>query len=106
VKDFIATIGERGVMKTKVFGLALMLSLATMLGACDGGGGEPAGTKSSPAATTGGEPADTGATPAATTAPMATTSPEATTSPAATTAPMATTSPEATTSPAATPKKP
>ena len=49
-------------MKTKIFGLALMLSLATMLGACDGGS-QPAGTTSSPAATTGGEPADTGATP-------------------------------------------
>ena len=89
MKDFIATIGERGVMKTRIFGLALMLSLATMLGACDGGS-EPAGTTSSPAATTGGEPADTGATPAATTAPMATTSPAATTAPAATTSPKAT----------------
>ncbi|MDP5017517.1 MAG: hypothetical protein NWQ43_09490 [Dolichospermum sp.] len=58
-------------MKTKIFGLALMLSLATMLGACDGGG-EPAGTTSSPAATTGGEPADTGSTPPATTSPAAT----------------------------------
>ena len=72
------TIGERGVMKTKVFGLALMLSLATMLGACEGGGG-PTATPSSPAATTGGEPADTG-----TTTPTATTSPAATTSPTAT----------------------
>lgn len=77
------TIGERGVMKTKVFGLALMLSLATMLGACEGGGG-PTATPSSPAATTGGEPADTGATPKETTPPAATTSPKATTSPAAT----------------------
>ena len=87
------TIGERGVMKTKVFGLALMLSLATMLGACEGGGG-PTATPSSPAATAGGEPADTGATPTATTSPKATTSPTETTSP------------KATTSPAATPKKP
>ena len=78
------TIGERGVMKTKVFGLALMLSLATMLGACEGGGG-PTATPSSPAATTGGEPADTGTTTPATTP----------TSPATTP-----------TSPAATPKKP
>ena len=77
------TIGERGVMKTKVFGLALVLSLATMLGACEGGGG-PTATTSSPAATTGGEPADTGATPKETTPPAATTSPKATTSPAAT----------------------
>ncbi|MEY3222755.1 MAG: hypothetical protein RLZZ203_1611 [Cyanobacteriota bacterium] len=58
-------------MKTKVIGLALMLSLATMLGACEGGS-EPAAT-TSPAETTGGEPADTGAaTPAATGSPEAT----------------------------------
>ncbi|WP_254445225.1 MULTISPECIES: hypothetical protein [unclassified Anabaena] len=72
VKDFIATIGERGVMKTKIFGLALMLSLGTLLGACDGGTQPPADTTSSPAATTGGEPADTGATPATTASPAAT----------------------------------
>jgi hypothetical protein len=85
VKDFIATIGERGVMKTKVFGLALMLSLATMLGACDGGG-EPSGTTTTPPATTGGEPADTGTTPPAETTPGATT-PPAETTPGATTPP-------------------
>ncbi len=39
-------------MKTKIFGLALMLSLAAVLGACEGG--EPGGTTATPAAT--GEP--------------------------------------------------
>ncbi|QYX32720.1 hypothetical protein [Sphaerospermopsis torques-reginae] len=70
-------------MKTKIFGLALMLSLATMLGACESNSG-PAGTTTTPAATpAAGEPADTGTTPAsATTAPGAT--PAATTTPAAT----------------------
>ena len=43
--------GERGVMKNKVVGLALVLGLAALLGACDtagtgGGGGE---TSPSPA---------------------------------------------------------
>ncbi len=74
-------------MRTKIFGFALMLSLAAFLGACEGGGG--GGTTTTPAAT--GEPTDTGAaTPAATT-PAATT-PEATT-PAATTTPSPTTTP-------------
>ncbi|MDZ7955449.1 MAG: hypothetical protein RMY16_24250 [Nostoc sp. DedQUE12b] len=66
-------------MKTKIFGFALMLSLAAILGACEGGGGDGAGT-STPAAT--GEPTDapavktTPATPAATTpAAPATTAP-------------------------------
>lgn len=59
-KIVIAIIGERGVMKIKIFGFAAMLSLAALLGACSGGGGgtsEPAAT-TSPAA---GEPADGGA---------------------------------------------
>jgi len=65
----IATIGERGVMKTKIFGLAVMLSLATVLGACDGGSTPT--TTTTPAAT--GEPSDTGATKAPTaTTPAAT----------------------------------
>lgn len=59
---FIATIGERGVMKTKIFGLALMLSMAALLGACEGAN-DPT-TPTTPAAT--GEPTDTGTTPAAT----------------------------------------
>ncbi|MEA5617354.1 hypothetical protein VB711_05810 [Cronbergia sp. UHCC 0137] len=53
-------------MKTKILGLALMLSLAAVLGACDGGGGAPADTTATPATTPAGEPADTGATPATT----------------------------------------
>ncbi|ABA24215.1 conserved hypothetical protein [Trichormus variabilis ATCC 29413] len=53
-------------MRTKIFGFALMLSLAAFLGACEGGGGD----QTTPAT---GEPTDTGAaTPAATT-PAATT---------------------------------
>ncbi|MGJ5632954.1 hypothetical protein [Nostoc sp. CALU 1950] len=46
-------------MKTKIFGFALMLSLAAILGACEGGGGP---SPSTPAPT--GEPTD--APPAAT----------------------------------------
>lgn len=51
-------------MKTKIFGFALMLSLAAVLGACDTGTNDPAGT---PPATTPapGEPTD-GVTPAPT----------------------------------------
>lgn len=66
-------IGERGVMKTKIFGLAIVLSLATVLGACEGGT-EPSGdATTTPAATTPAEPTDSGtATPAATTEPTAT----------------------------------
>ncbi|MEH2318464.1 hypothetical protein [Nostoc sp.] len=75
-------------MKTKIFGLALMLSLATMLGACEGGG-DGAGTTSTPAAT--GEPTD---------APPAGSSPAATTAPT----PATTTAPTPATTPAATPK--
>jgi hypothetical protein len=89
-KILIAIIGERGVMKIKIFGFAAMLSLAALLGACDSGGG--GGTTSEPGATTSpaaGEPADSGSTPAATTAPLST--PSATTSPTAT--PSATKSP-------------
>jgi hypothetical protein len=68
-------------MKTRIFSLALMLSLATMLGACEGGS-QPAGNTTTPAA---GEPADTGAsTPTATTTPEAATTPTATTTPEAT----------------------
>lgn len=53
-------------MKTKIFGLAVMLSLSAVLGAC--GGGTPEGTTTTtPAAI--GEPTDTGATPAVTTTP-------------------------------------
>jgi hypothetical protein len=81
----IAFIGERGVMKTKIFGLALMLSLATMLGACESA---PTGNTNTPAATpAAGDPADSGSTPTGTTTPEAT--------------PAGTTTPEAT--PAATP---
>lgn len=87
-KIVIATIGERGVMKTKIFGLAVMLSLATVLGACDSGTTEPTGgATTSPAV---GEPADTGATPTATT-PATGTTPATTISPAAT--PKVTTTP-------------
>jgi hypothetical protein len=94
-KIVLAIIGERGVMKIKIFGFAAMLSLAALLGACDGGGGgtsEP-GATTSPAA---GEPADGGAmmSPSpggAMMSPSAPTSPSATTSPAAT--PSATKSP-------------
>jgi hypothetical protein len=82
----VAFIGERGVMKTKIFGLALMLSLATMLGACETNSA-PTGNTTPAATPAAGEPADTGSTPAATTTPEAT--------------PAATTTPEAT--PAATP---
>ncbi|EFA68396.1 hypothetical protein [Cylindrospermopsis raciborskii] len=70
----IALIGERGVMKTKIFGLAIVLSLATMLGACEGGT-EPSGdaTTTPTATTTPAEPTDSGtATPATTTEPTAT----------------------------------
>ncbi|MBW4689501.1 hypothetical protein [Nostoc sp. MG11] len=56
-------------MKTKIFGFALMLSLAAILGACEGTN-EPAGTTTTPGAP--GEPADTGSTPAVTTTPLAT----------------------------------
>ncbi|TAE58454.1 MAG: hypothetical protein EAZ76_01930 [Nostocales cyanobacterium] len=62
-------------MKTRIFGLALMLSLATMLGACEGGS-QPAGTSTTTPAT--GEPADTGTTPEATPATTPATTPEAT----------------------------
>ncbi|AFY51128.1 hypothetical protein Nos7524_5411 [Nostoc sp. PCC 7524] len=55
-------------MKTKIFGLAFMLSMAALLGAC-GGATDPT-TTTTPAAT--GEPTDTGATPADTTTPAAT----------------------------------
>ncbi len=67
-KIVLAAIGERGVMKTKILGLALMLSLATILGACGDGGDGGGGSPSTPAAT--GEPTDAppaGSTPAATT---------------------------------------
>ncbi|MBD2354170.1 hypothetical protein H6G41_05950 [Tolypothrix sp. FACHB-123] len=69
-------------MKTKIFGLALVLSLATFLGACEGGGdtGTPGGATSSPAT---GEPSDTGATKTPASGTTTTTTPAATTSPAA-----------------------
>jgi hypothetical protein len=74
-KIFLATIGERGVMKTKIFGLALMLSLAAILGACEGGGEGGGGTTSTPAAT--GEPTDAPpATPPATPAATPTATPK------------------------------
>lgn len=65
-KIVLATIGERRVMKTRIFGLAVILSLATILGACEGGGDAGGGgTTSTPAAT--GEPTDApAATPTAT----------------------------------------
>jgi len=78
-KIVIAIIGERGVMKVKIFGFAAMLSLAALLGACDSGGG---GGTSEPAATTSpaaGEPADGGAMMSP--APTATISPTASPSP-------------------------
>jgi hypothetical protein len=77
-KIVLATIGERGVMKTKIFGLALMLSLATILGGC-GEGGDGGTTTSTPAAT--GEPTDAppvGSTPAATTPATPVATPKAT----------------------------
>jgi len=59
-------------MKTKIFGLAIVLSLATMLGACEGGT-EPSGdaTTTPAATTTPGEPTDSG-TPTPATEPTAT----------------------------------
>ncbi|MEA5503390.1 hypothetical protein VB735_09765 [Halotia wernerae UHCC 0503] len=45
-------------MRTKILGLALMLSLAAIVGACENTTNTPAGTTPAP-----GEPADTGATP-------------------------------------------
>ncbi|MBE9214359.1 hypothetical protein IQ247_17065 [Plectonema cf. radiosum LEGE 06105] len=42
-------------MKTKVFGFALLLGLATIIGACEGGGDTPSTTDTPPAA---GEPVD------------------------------------------------
>ncbi|WGV28097.1 hypothetical protein [Halotia branconii] len=54
-------------MKTKILGLALMLSLAAFVGACENTN-EPAGT-TTPAP---GEPADTGATPTVTATPTTT----------------------------------
>ena len=67
-----AAIGERGVMKTKIVGFALLLSLASILGAC-GGETAPSGGGATPGA---GEPADTGS-PAAT-PPAGGAAPEAT----------------------------
>ncbi|WYL92945.1 MAG: hypothetical protein HEQ35_02895 [Gloeotrichia echinulata IR180] len=65
-------------MKTRIFGLALLLSLATVLGACEGGGGAPeGGTTSAPTAT--GEPTD-----GATTSPSPTATATSTASPTAT----------------------
>jgi len=81
-------------MKTKIFGLALLLTLSTVLGACN------SGTESTPGASPGvsAEPTDTGS-PAATTSPSTTTttSPEPTTTTSPSKAPGAT--------PSATPKK-
>ncbi|MBH8550807.1 hypothetical protein I8751_00050 [Nostocaceae cyanobacterium CENA357] len=54
-------------MRTKILGLALMLSLAAIVGACENTN-EPAGT-TTPAP---GEPADTGATPPVTPSPTTT----------------------------------
>jgi hypothetical protein len=77
-KIVIAAFGDRGVMKIKIFGFALLLGLAAALGACEGGGGDTTAPT-----TPGGEPADTGATPATTpaTTPGATVSPAPTSSP-------------------------
>jgi PBP1b-binding outer membrane lipoprotein LpoB len=60
-------------MKTKIFGLAIVLSLATMLGACEGGT-EPSGdATTTPAATTApAEPTDSGATTEPTATPTTT----------------------------------
>lgn len=76
-KIVLAAIGERGVMKTKILGIALMVSLAAVLGACEGGGG---GTgESTPTTTTTGEPTDTGATtPPTTISPTTTATPTTT----------------------------
>ncbi|NJR76548.1 MAG: hypothetical protein HC773_29265 [Scytonema sp. CRU_2_7] len=59
-------------MKTKIFGLALMLSLAATLGACEGDreSGGPGGATTSPAPT--GEPTDTGASGTKSPSPAAT----------------------------------
>ena len=46
-------------MKLKIFGFALLLGLATTLGACEDGGDAPTPTETTPAA---GEPADSGDT--------------------------------------------
>ncbi|BAZ40015.1 hypothetical protein NIES4101_59760 [Calothrix sp. NIES-4101] len=78
LKIISAAFGERGVMKIKIFGIALVLGLATVLGACEGGDTPPAGTTASPT----GEPTDAGATTAPATTAPATTAP-ATTSPTA-----------------------
>ncbi|GAA6619845.1 hypothetical protein NUACC26_056590 [Scytonema sp. NUACC26] len=82
-KFVLAAIGERGVMKVKILSLTLMLSLAAVLGACEGGGGgggTTGGDTSSPAATSTSapEPTDTGA---ASPAPTATTTDSPTASP-------------------------
>lgn len=60
-------------MKIKIFGCALLLSLAGFLGACES---TPAPDATTPAATPG-EPADTGSTPA----PAAPATPAAPTTP-------------------------
>jgi hypothetical protein len=59
-------------MKTKLFGLALVLSLSAVVGAC-AGGNQPTDT-STPADTTSpaGEPVDNTTSPAATTQPEST----------------------------------
>ena len=62
-------IGERGVMKTKIVSLALVLGLITLLGACaqEGGGGGTGGeTSPSPAESPGEAPMES---PSPTTSP-------------------------------------
>ncbi len=78
-KFVLAAIGERGVMKVKILGITLMLSLAAALGACENST-TPTGGESSPASTSAPatEPTDTGA---ASPAPTATGSPTASPSP-------------------------
>ncbi len=78
--DHHYSIGERGVMKTKIISLALMLGLATIVGACQNEATtEPGGTVVTPA----GEPVDTGV-PATTPGATETTPGAPATTPAAT----------------------
>ncbi|PAX51693.1 hypothetical protein [Brunnivagina elsteri] len=69
-------------MKIRIFGIALALGLATVLGACEGGETPPAGSTSSP--TGAGEPTDSATTPpagGAATTPAGAATPKATKSP-------------------------
>jgi hypothetical protein len=95
LKIISAAFGERGVMKNRIFGIALVLGLATVLGACEGGETPPGGSTTSPT----GEPTDSATTPPA--GGAATTPAGASTTPASTGTPKATgaATPKATKSP-------